>query len=408
METGVFGFASHAVCVDDVAGHKLRTLHLYLTRQVIGSLLLTVAVFTAVLLLGNAMKQILPFLVSGQVSFGTVGWTLAYLLPVVLVFALPMGLLTATLLVFGRFSADQELTAVRASGVGLVPLVFPVLLVSLALSGVTAFINFEFGPRCRMAYQELLFNLKLELANVPLPEGRFIKDFPGYIFHVGKSQSAGELRDIVVFVLRNETNVEMTVSAPRGTLLVNPTNALVNLTLYDGKFVSLGDSQGPLGSFEEYPLELPLPKLSRTPKVADMTFSQLVAELRSLEKLSAEPIVVRTNQGKYKERKREMARQLKDAASPVRVRLHRQASFSAACFGFTLIGIPLGIRMHRRETNVGIAVALILVAVYYSFILTGEALGARPEYLPHLIVWIPNFLFQAVGTVLLWRANRGF
>ena len=388
----------------------MKTLHAYLVRQVLASLVITAMVFTFVLLLGNALKTILPLLVNRQLTLAVVAEAAALLVPFAWVFALPMGMLTATLLVFGRFSADQELTAVRASGISLLSLISPILLLSLALCALSALVNMEIGPRCRVAYTSILFNLKLELSGIQMPEGRFIKDFPGYIFYAGRNRG-GELEDVMVFVLKDETNVVTTVRAARARLEVDAPNKTLTLRLYDGKTVDFRDGRMLPGAFAELPLQLDFSQRRSSvfrPKLSDMTAGQLWDELHDWEeRLNAPPPGRQLSADQLRARRRELERLLGDPTTPIRFQIHQQVAFSFACFGFTLVGIPLGIRMHRRETNVGIGVALMLVAVYYSFIMLGQSLDTRAEYAPYLIVWLPNFIFQAVGAVLLWRANRG-
>lgn len=384
---------------------------------------MTIAVFTFVLLLGNVLKEIMVLLVNQQATFLVVLKAVGLLMPYVLVFALPMGMLTATLLVFGRFSADQELTAARAGGISLVSLVAPVLVLGVALSGVCAVIGLEIAPKCRVMYKDLIYRVGLEQVGALLPEDRFVDSIPGYIIYVGERQG-DLLKDILVYELKDNVTVGK-ISAEEGSLIVDEQTAAATLELrkaimetrivtarkndlagfsgyedeevWDTELAAVRmkpilriDSAGnkvewrvlSLESYKAGPFNLGAsPQKARKPKLSWMSFQQLRLEIESLKAQGVDP-------------------------TPAKVQLHRKVAFSFASIGFALIGIPLGIRAHRRETSVGIAIALILVLVYYSFFVLGQALETRPEYYPHLILWIPNIVFQIVGAGLLWKANR--
>jgi lipopolysaccharide export system permease protein len=380
----------------------LKTLQKYLTTQVLASLLLTVAVFTCVLLLGNALKDILALLITGHARFGLIIEAIALLIPFVLVFALPMGMLTATLLVFGRFSADQELTAARASGISLLSLITPVLLLSLLCCTVSALMSMEWGPRSRVAYLNLRFQLQADLANVQLPEGRFINISTNYIFYTEKNYG-GKLENVMVRCLDRDTMLK----APRAEIEFNNTNKEFILNLFDARSVTrLTNGDAWITSFGECPIPIDLnltKKQASKPGITDMTFGQLQDELGQLQQTGPPDASTNETAGPA----RGEPRGPENFVERIRVEMQRQIAFSFASFGFALVGIPLGIRVHRRETNIGVAIALLLVIVYYSFIILAEELSFRPEFSPHLIVWLPNFIFQAVGAVLLWRANRG-
>ena len=362
----------------------MRTLHFYMTRETLATLLMTVVVFTFVLLLGNLFKEIAALMASGQVAPGFLLKAIGLLIPYVLVYSLPMGMLTATLLVFGRFSADHELTAARAAGVSLLSLSAPVLAVGVLMSALCGWMNLQVAPQCRLAYKAMLFEYGLENTAALLTERGFT-DFPGHRVYVGSIDDT-TLRDVMIYQHDEAGNLKLRMHAKEASLNLDEETGQINLTLRTVDGFEFSDGKERTFVYSKYgPIVLgkkPDESKQRPAKLKELGFGKLRERIAELKQQDIDP-------------------------TPVQVQLHQKVALSFACIGFTLIGIPLAIRAHRRETNIGIAMALVLVTVYYGLIVLGQALEGHPRLLPHLWMWLPNFLFQGIGCVLLWKMNRG-
>jgi len=372
---------------------------------------LTVFVFTLVLLLGNVIKEVLHLVINRQATLGLALHAIALLVPYVLAFSLPIGMLTAALLVFGRFSAEQELTAARASGISLISLITPVLLLSVAVSGLCAWLNFDIAPACRMAYKELLYRAGVTNPSDLLQSGESTP-FGDHSIWVGKRHKDGTNFDnVIVSQYDKNGQLEERIQGTSATIISDLPHQQIIMNLHDEHSMhhyndgwkpmpDAGEATFPIKVQTQAQMAVPLP-------ISDMTFRQLLEKRDKIERDMAEPPAKGLSKEQLLQTQRELRQMTSDMTTPVLVYLNRAVAFSFACIGFTLVGIPLGIRGHRRETSVGVATALVLMLIYYSFIVLGMAWAEHAERAPWLIVWLPDFIFQAVGAVLLWRANRG-
>ncbi len=372
---------------------------------------MTVFVFTLVLLLGNVIKEVLHLVVNRQATLGLALRAIALLVPYVLAFSLPIGMLTAALLVFGRFSAEQELTAARASGISLISLITPVLLLSVAVSGLCAWLNFDIAPACRMAYKELLYRAGVTRP-ADLLQSMESTPFGDHTIFVGKRHADGTNFDnVIVSQYDRNGQLEELIQGASATIISDLAHQQIIMNLHNEHAMRhYNDGWKPMPDAGEatFPIKVEAQSQKAVPlPISDMTLRQLLEERDKIERSMADSPARGKSREQLLETQRELRQMTSDMTTPVLVYLHRMVAFSFACISFTLVGIPLGIRGHRRETSVGVATALVLMLIYYSFVVLGQAWADHAERAPYLIVWLPNFIFQAVGAVLLWRANRG-
>lgn len=380
----------------------MNLLDRHLFFSVLATCAAAVGLFAFVVALPNIVRELLGPLLTGQISFAGFARLIGLFFLFAISYALPMGIVTGVLLVLGRLSADSEITAMRAAGLGIVRIARPIYLLAALCAAAALYVNLEASPRARVQFQrELAAAVRANPLNFIVPK-TFIRDFKGCVLYVGEKDGP-ELRDIWLWELDDQRRVRRLVRAESGRLDYDEaTNSLIP-TLRRAKSEER-DPDNPedfgkspkapsVDRAEEWRISLDdyLNRSSYRMKQEWLPYLELRAEQARLAAVVPPP-----------EKAREHARAVMKAELIVQERL----TFSLAVLTFAIVAVPLGIKVSRRETSANLGLALGLVLGFYLLTVLVKSLDRRPELRPDLLLWLPNLLLVALGCWLFSRLDR--
>lgn len=322
---------------------------------------------------------------------GIVGLFFIYNLPYSMAYTIPISALFSTLLLFGRLSSDSEISAMKSGGLSLWQIASPVVLISFALVCVCLYNNCVIYPKTTYANQRLIKSMGVEDPIKLLEEGRFIREFPGYMIYVGKKNN-NRVRDLIVYEVDKKSGKVMgTIRADSGILTADKEHELLKLELFDAR-LEFSETTAPV-NVGVYRKQLDFSGLmgreTVNKKRKNLTISELAWRMRNPEKEYAG----------IKEKDRRVAHN-RDL-----VEFNQRMCLSIAPFMFVLVAIPLGIKSHRKESSVGMLMSLGIVFIYYLFIILSDAFGDKPQLHSWLFPWIPIMIGQIGGLILMRRVN---
>ncbi len=378
----------------------MKTFHRYIFKQILGTALLSIGFFILVLVLGNALRDMSEKIAGAQLPVGTVLYMIGLIIPGVLPYALPMGLLTAILLVFGRMSSQHEITAARAAGFSLWSIAFPVFILGALGIGVSLFINLYYAPLADTKYRYCILNIIRENPLRFLSEKHFIHEFPGYVIYITEKQDKA-MKELWLWELDSNKRVSAFIKAKKGSVHYDEAKNVIRMSVQDGiaerrpseAAESFKESQVPTLLFKEIVLDLPLDKILGAYQYNRKLAFHTLPELLALKK----PYLAAHIPGS-KER----------YAYNIKIQLQIQQKFAMAFSVYALISlaIPLGIKVSRQETMVNMVLALLLALAYYTCLVLLSWTEKYPHWRPDLLVWTPNIVFQSLGLYLLWRGQK--
>ncbi len=359
----------------------------YIFREIAFPFFLILFVLTFVLLMGRIL-QIMDLMVNKGISVWDIMHLVMLIMPSFLMFTIPIALLVSILIAMGTFSADNEITALKAAGVSLLQIYYPVAVASLLTFVCTMVIGYYLVPQSNFATKKLLFELAAQNASIGIKEKVFNSDFKDLLLYADKIPANGEYMEGVIISDKRSMEEQNTIIAKKASLVADSKKMIVKLRLENGSIhtVSADLKNYRKVDFRTYDLILDLSSTLATyseeyKSSTEMTLTEL---LERMKKPGLDGAAVR-----------ELA-----------IEVHKKFSLPLSCIFFGLLALPLGITSHRAVKSRGFAVGIIIVAAYYLLRIGGEALAETGRLSPAVGVWTPNVLFAIAGVLLFYFAYK--
>jgi len=358
------------------------TLHRYIFHEIWPPLLASLAVFLFIVLAAR-MLNLAEWMINHGVHPFQLAKMILYLLPGMILFALPAVLLMSVFVAFHRLSNDNELQAMKSSGISLYQMLPSVVLISLAGFLVGLFLSSSAGPMGRKSFKDFVFTIAHSRADLGIQERIFCEPFKGVTFYVSNFIPKERAMKDVFLVDRRDPAMTTTIVAREGRIDSREELRLITVRFFDGTIfvVDKKQEEGRTITFSTYDLGIGLddimPALAgREKDPKEMSFEELWNGLKGpLQQNSRQPEIL--------------------------LELMERFSIPFAVFLMGLIGAPLGAQLRAGGRLVGIVVSLIIFLLYYLLLVGVRNIGESGLLSPVVGSWLPVFfLFCACGYLM--------
>ena len=364
----------------------MRILTRYILHEVVTHAAIGAAIFTFVLFTKD-LGRILELVVRNSAPLSSVLEVVILILPVTLTITIPAGVLVGILIGLSRLAADSEITAMRASGLGVwnflrILSIFVVVAWLLALGN-----GLYVAPHAQAALSRLQDRLKTAQASFEVQPRVFYEGFPKtvlYVQDVRGGQRAAVWKGVFLADMSSPGSPRIW-QAEQG-ILVSEGPTTLHLHLANGSTHEI-DPKDPehyqISSFQQTDIPIELPATDNKQDVEPVPVSEMeTASL--LAQAKAQPA----------------------AARWYLIEFHKRLALPTACLVLALVGIPLGLSSKKGGKSSGFVLTIALVFAYYSASLVGLSLARQGKVPPGFGLWLADLVFLLGGIFLLWQAER--